>query len=161
MKRFQLAQINIARFVHPKDASINAEFMAALDPVNAKAELAPGFVWRLIGDDNDATDIVVDNDPRLIVNLSVWDDMEALSNFVYRQSDHLAIMRRRKEWFEKIDVFMALWWVPAGHIPNLAEGMEKIAWIASRGATAQAFSFREPFDAPDETSETSTFEKCA
>lgn len=151
VSRWQLAQINVGRFIQPKDHPANADFMAALDGVNAEADRAPGFVWRLIGDGNDATDLVADaSDPRLIVNMSVWTDLEALTAFVYRQPDHLGVMRRRREWFEKIDVFMALWWVPTGHQPNIAEGMARLAMLAARGPGPEAFTFRQPFPAPDD-----------
>lgn len=146
---WQLAQINIARFLRPKDDPANADFMAALDHVNAMADASPGFVWRLVGDGGDATDLMPDAaDPDLIVNMSVWTDLEALSAFVYRQPDHLAVMRRRRDWFDKMDAFMALWWVPEGHRPTMAEGMEKIALLAERGPNAAAFTFRAAFPAP-------------
>jgi hypothetical protein len=136
--------------------------MNGLDPVNAKAEAASGFIWRLIGDGNDATDLMPDeSDPQLLVNMSLWCDVDALGSFVYRQSDHLAFMRRRKEWFEKIEVFMALWWVPAGHIPSVAEGMEKIALLKANGPSVDAFTFREPFAAPDGMPAHPVFDECA
>ena len=148
MANFHLAQINVGRFIHLRDAPANADFMTALDPVNAQADAAPGFVWRLVGDGNDATDLVPDeSDPQLLLNMSVWRDVDALASFVYRNSDHLAFMRRRKEWFEKIEIFQALWWVPAGHIPSVAEGMAKVAHLAEHGPTAEAFTFRLPFAA--------------
>ena len=149
MNAYQLAQINVGRFIHLRDAPANAEFMAALDPVNAQADAAPGFIWRLVGDGNDATDLVPDeSDPQLLLNMSVWRDVDALASFVYRNSDHLAFMRRRKEWFEKIEIFQALWWVPAGHIPMVEEGMAKIAALSANGPTESAFTFREPVAAP-------------
>lgn len=149
MTQYHLAQINVGRFIHDRDDRANADFMNALDPVNAQAEMTPGFIWRLVGDGNDATDLVPDeNDPQLLVNMSVWCDVDSLGAFVYRNTDHLAFMRRRKEWFEKIEIFMALWWVPAGYIPSVAEGMQRIALLGSNGPTADAFTFRQPFAAP-------------
>lgn len=146
---WELAQINVARFLEPRDSPANADFMAALDHVNAMADAAPGFVWRLVGSCDDATDLLPDaSDPRLLINMSVWRDVEALSAFVYRQPDHLAVMRRRRDWFEKRDVFMALWWVPEGHRPSMAEGMAKIAQLASEGPSPAAFHFRAPFPPP-------------
>ena len=146
---WHLAQINVARFIVPQDDPANADFMAALDHVNAMADAAPGFVWRLVGAGGDATDLVPDvADPNLIANMSVWTDVAALRAFVYDQPDHLAIMRRRRDWFHKMDVFMALWWVPAGHIPTLAEGMGKIAHLAAHGPTAEAFTFQTLVAAP-------------
>lgn len=150
MNGYHLAQINVGRFIHERGDPANADFMNGLDPVNAQADGAAGFVWRLIGDGNDATDLVPDeSDPQLLVNMSVWRDVDTLAAFVYRNADHLAFMRRRKEWFERIEVFMALWWVPAGHIPGVAEGMARVAMLRENGPSAEAFSFRQPFAAPD------------
>ena len=162
MSGYQLAQINVGRFIHHRDDPANADFMNALDGVNAIAEASLGFIWRLVGDGNDATDLVPDeSDPQLLVNMSVWRDVEALGAFVYRQSDHLSYMRRRKEWFEKMDVFQALWWVPAGHIPSVAEGMERLALLTAKGPTAAAFTFRQPFAAPDGMPATPVLDECA
>ena len=162
MSGYTLAQINVGRFLYERGDPANADFMNALDPVNAHAEAADGFIWRLIGDGNDATDLVPDEiDPQLLVNMSLWRDVDALGSFVYRQSDHLSFMRRRKEWFERIEVFMALWWVPAGHVPTVAEGMARIAMLKERGATAEAFTFRQPFAAPDGMPAHPVLDECA
>lgn len=161
MSHFHIAQINIARFALPKDDPANAPFMTALDPVNAEADEAPGFVWRLVGEGNDAIDIdAVPDDPRLAVNMSVWTGIDALADFVYRNASHLAIMRRRREWLEHIAVYQALWWVPAGHIPSVAEGLAKIAHLAEHGPTAEAFTFARPFAAPDGTTAAPVADRC-
>lgn len=162
MRGYQLAQINILRFKRKKDDPANSDFMDALDPVNALADEAPGFIWRLVGDGNDAIDIdPVPEDPRLAVNMSVWQDVQSLGNFVYKNPEHLAIMRRRKEWAEHIEVYQALWWVPAGHIPSVEEGLDRIESIKEHGATAEAFTFRKPFDAPDGTTAMPVLDECA
>ena len=149
MSSFHLAQINIGRLRAPVGDPMIADFTANLDRINALADSAPGFVWRLTGDGGDATDIRPDaNDPLMAVNMSVWENPQALGAFVYR-SDHLPIMRRRSEWFEKLELFMALWWVPIGHTPTVEEGMAKIETLRRLGPTAQAFTFRETFPAPD------------
>jgi heme-degrading monooxygenase HmoA len=149
LSSYHLAQINVGRFLYAREDGANADFMNALDPVNAQADAAPGFIWRLVGDGNDATDLVPDaTDPQLLLNMSVWTDVDALSAFVYRNEDHLAVMRRRKEWFEKIEVFMALWWVPAGHIPSVSEGMERVAMIRENGPGPDAFTFLNRFAPP-------------
>jgi hypothetical protein len=159
---YHLAQINIGRFRLPVDHPANAEFMNALDAVNAIADASDGFIWRLVGDGGNATDVeVVAGDPLLLANMSLWRDVEALGAFVYRQSDHLTYMRRRKEWFEPMDVFQALWWVPAGHIPTVTEGLEKIALLKANGATADAFTFRQPFPARDGTAARPVLDECA
>ena len=162
MSGFHIAQINIARFVKPKDHADNAGFMDALDDVNALADAAPGFVWRLVGDGNDAISVeAVADDPRLAVNMSVWTDVEALGAFVYRNPDHLAIMRRRREWLEHMAVYQALWWVPVGHIPTVAEGMAKVAYIAEHGPTLEAFTFKQTFPAPDGMPAQPVLDECA
>ena len=162
MSGYQLAQINVGRFIHHRDDAANADFMNALDGVNAIADASPGFVWRLVGDGNDATDLVPDeSDPQLLVNMSVWRDVETLGAFVYRNTDHLTFMRRRKEWFEKVEIFQALWWVPAGHIPSVAEGMAKVALLTANGATNEAFTFRQPFAAPDGMPAIPVLDECA
>lgn len=121
--------------------------MALLDPVNAIADAAAGFVWRLQTEAGNATSIPVLGDDRLIVNMSVWASIDQLADFVYR-SGHVAVMRRRREWFERIKVFMALWWVPAGHLPTVAEAEERLEHLRSHGPTARAFTFRQRFPAP-------------
>jgi hypothetical protein len=150
MSSWHLAQINIARFVRDKDDAANADFMAALDRVNALADASPGFVWRLVGEGNDAVGIAVAaDDPRLIVNMSVWTDVAALEAFAYRDPDHVAVMRRRREWMEHMPVYQALWWVPAGHEPSIGEGMERIAWLRADGPTPRAFTFTQRFPVPE------------
>ncbi len=162
MSGYHLAQINILRFKRQKDDPANADFMDALDPVNALADEAPGFVWRLVGDGNDAVDIdPVPDDPRLAVNMSVWEDVQSLGDFVYKNPEHLAIMRRRKEWAEHMEVYQALWWIPVGHIPSVEEGLAKIDMLEQNGASADAFTFREPFDAPDGTPAIPVLDECA
>ena len=121
--------------------------MALLEPINAIADQAPGFVWRLQTEDGNATSIPVLGDDRLIVNMSVWESIDQLADFVYR-SGHVAVMRRRREWFERIKVFMALWWVPAGRLPSVTEAEERLAHLRVHGPTAHAFTFRQRFPAP-------------
>ena len=145
---FQLAQINIGRILAPTDSPVLKDFMDNLDRINALAEAQPSFVWRLTGEGgNDATDIHAFDDPMLLLNMSVWESLDALAGFVYR-SAHRDVMRRRREWFEPMETYMALWWVPAGHRPTPAEGAARIALIARMGPTPEAFSFRQPFPAP-------------
>ena len=149
MTGYHLAQINIGRLRAPVDDPMIADFKNALDVVNAIADAAPGFVWRLVGEGNNATDLRPDaSDPMIALNMSVWTDPQALGAYVYR-SDHVAFMRRRAEWFEKLELYMALWWVPKGHVPTVEEGMGKIETLRRLGPTAAAFTFRDPFPAPD------------
>lgn len=145
---YHIAQINIARFRVPSDDPVNADFMNALDRVNAAAEGQPGFVWRLVGEGNNAMDVNAFDDPNMAINMSVWTSIQALEAFVYRHPDHLEIMRRRAEWFEKMNTYVALWWVPMGHEPNLPEAREKLEILAREGPTPAAFTFKNRFPAP-------------
>jgi Domain of unknown function (DUF3291) len=113
------------------------------------ADRSPGFVWRLQSEEGNATSIPVLGDDRLIVNMSVWESIDHLAQFVYRGGEHLAVMRRRREWFQRMKVFMALWWVPAGHLPTVAEAEERLEHLRAHGPTAFAFTFRQRFPAPD------------
>jgi hypothetical protein len=134
-----LAQINVARLLRPLDAPETAEFVAALAPVNALADAAPGFVWRLQGETGDATPIRVFDDDAVIVNLSVWESLEAFRGFVY-DGGHLAVLRRRLEWFERpAGPHTALWWVDPGTLPTPEDGARRLALLAERGPTAEAF----------------------
>ncbi len=143
---WHLAQINIARPLAPLDSPQLAEFMAMLDPINALAESAPGFVWRLAGDGGNATDIRVD-DPSIVVNMSVWETPEQLFDFVYK-TQHTKVMARRREWFERMAIFAVLWWIPAGHVPTVAEAMGKLALLEANGPSPEAFTFKQRYPAP-------------
>jgi hypothetical protein len=148
---FHIAQVNVGRLLAPVEAPETAEFVAALDPLNALADVAPGFVWRLQTEDGNATAIKLDNDPLYIVNMSVWVSIDALADFVYR-SAHTEVMRRRREWFERAGkAYLALWWVPAGHRPTVDEAMERLQHLRRHGPTATAFTFRASFGPPGDT----------
>lgn len=147
---FHLAQINIGRLVAPMDDPRVADFVAALDPVNALADASPGFVWRLQSASGNAMDIAYSEDPSIIVNMSVWESVEALRAFTY-QSHHLEVFRKRAQWFVKSSVPMyCLWWVPSGHIPTVAEGRERLELYQEHGPTPAAFWFQHLFPAPAE-----------
>ena len=149
MGAFHLAQVNIALPREPLDAPLLAEFVAQLDPVNASADAAPGFVWRLQTEEGDATGIRAFGDDRLIVNMSIWESLEALRAFVYRDAAHLAVLRRRREWFERLESFLVLWWIPAGHRPTVAEAEHRLALLRDLGPSPDAFTFRRHFPPPD------------
>jgi heme-degrading monooxygenase HmoA len=142
---FQLAQVNIGRARGEITDPVMAEFVARLPEINALAERSPGFVWRFQTEDGDATAVRPYEDTRILINLSVWADLDALRAYVYR-SAHAAVMRRRREWFERFErVYVALWWVPAGHRPTIAEAVERLAHLEQHGPTPLAFPFAEPF----------------
>jgi hypothetical protein len=148
--QYQLAEINIATFRVPMTDPVNADFIANLDRVNLLAERAPGFVWRLTGEGNNAMDIQAFDNPNTAVNMSVWQDLDALAKFVYRNQGHREIMRRRGEWFERVDFHLALWWIAAGHRPTVDEGRARLEMMRRVGPSANAFLFNKPFPAPDD-----------
>jgi heme-degrading monooxygenase HmoA len=147
---FHIAQFNVGRILGPIDSAIMAEFVARLDEINALADGAPGFVWRLQTEDGDATAIRPYDDDQIIVTLSVWESPAALHAYVY-QSAHAEVMRRRREWFSRMtDAFIVLWWIPAGHVPTVAEGVARLERLRADGPTPHAFTFRQQFPPPDD-----------
>ena len=149
MSRHQLAQINVARLLAPIEAPQIADFVAALEPVNALADRAEGFIWRLQTAEGNATAVQAFDDPLVIVNVSVWDSIEALESFAYGDESHRGVLRRRREWFERHLVSAtALWWIPAGTTPTVDEATARLEHLRSHGPTQHAFTFRERFSAP-------------
>jgi len=146
---WHLAQVNVAVLQAPLESPQLAGFVELLDPINELADRSPGFVWRLQTEDGDATAIRPFEDDRILVNLSVWASLEALGEFAYA-SKHLDVLRRRREWFEKMkEAHLALWWILAGSIPTVEEARRRLEVLRERGPSADAFTFREPFPAPD------------
>jgi len=142
-----LAQLNVARLRAPIDSPLLADFVAALDPVNELADASPGFVWRLQDESGAATGVRIADDELLIVNLTVWESLDALAAFTYR-SDHVGVMRRKRTWFEPMaEAHLVLWWVPAGHRPDVAEAQDRLDELRRNGPGPSAFTFRAPFDA--------------
>jgi len=132
---YLLAQVNIGRMLAPLDSAQLADFVAALDPVNA----APGFVWRLQTEDGNATAMQAFQWDRagsagVLVNMSVWESVEALAAYVYSDT-HRQVLKRRRQWFERMtEAYAALWWIPARHTPTTAE----ISRGAGRGIRPRA-----------------------
>ncbi|HEY5757137.1 MAG TPA: DUF3291 domain-containing protein [Steroidobacter sp.] len=156
MSRYELAQLNIAIMKEPLESPTMADFVANLDRINALAEGSPGFVWRLQTDEGDATALRPLGDDTL-VNLSVWKDVESLNRYVYKTA-HVEIMRRRREWFDRMrEAHFVLWWVPQGHRPTVLEAANKLALLRAHGPTADAFSFRDAFAPPDAPREATPF----
>lgn len=147
MSQYHLAQLNIASLKAPIDSPLLTDFVANLDRINALADGAPGFVWRLQTEEGDATGIDFFGLDQ-IVNLSLWESLEALHQYVYH-SAHIEIMRRKKEWFHTMaDAHMVLWWVPAGHEPTVEEASEKLNLLREHGPSNEAFTFKKPFPQP-------------
>ena len=146
---WHIAQMNVGNLLHPQDDPRVAEFMNALDEINALAEDSPGFVWRLQSDSGNATDIQVTDDPSFIVNMSVWTDVESLFAFVYKTA-HRGVMAKRRQWFAPpADAYQVLWWIEAGRLPTVDEGLERLAYLNEHGPSAHAFGFKQSFPPPD------------
>lgn len=145
---YELAQVNISRLLAPLDDPLLADFVANLDPVNAAAETADGFVWRFQDGDN-ATSVRVFDDDWLLVNMSTWVSQEDLLTYVYGAM-HRAVLRRRREWFAKVgEIMTVLWWVPAGHRPTIAEAESKLLRLRTYGPSPEAFGLRDSYPSPD------------
>jgi hypothetical protein len=143
---WHLAQVNIGRARGAITDSVMQGFVAKLEEINALAERTPGFVWRLQTEDGDATAIRPYGDERIMINMSVWADLESLRGYVFR-SAHAAVMRQRREWFERFEgVYLGLWWVPTGHRPTVEEAVGRLAHLEAHGPAPFAFTFQQAFD---------------
>jgi hypothetical protein len=148
MSRYQLAQLNVGRIKGPIDSPIMADFVADLDRINALAEQSPGYAWRLQTEDGNATALSPLGE-NVIVNMSVWEDVASLNHYVYKTA-HVEVMKRRKEWFEKMpEQFMVLWWVPRGQWPSVADAVARLEHLRAHGPSERAFTFRKAFAPPD------------
>lgn len=146
---FQLAQLNIARMRFPLESPEMIDFVDNLDRINQLADSSEGFVWRLQGEGNDATSLRPFDDDFIIVNMSVWVNLEALKNYVYK-SAHTDILKRRAEWFEKVsEAMVVMWWIPQGHTPTVFESRERLEHLRTHGSSEFAFSFQKAFPAPE------------
>src|SRR5262245_59013425 len=136
---WHLAQLNIGRARAETDDPSIAEFMDNLDPINALAEATPGFVWRRQTDEGNATAIrAFPGDDLMVLNMSVWESIEQLADYVFR-SAHTAFLRRRSEWFERLrEVYLVLWWIPAGTVPTLDEALARLDHLRTFGPTPDA-----------------------
>ena len=138
-----LAQLNLAQMTMPADHPDMSDFIGNLDRINAIADKSPGFIWRYTEEDYSASQAVFG--PNMLVNMSVWESIEDLTEFTYK-SPHLAIYKRRKEWFAKMDSpHMVCWYVEEGNIPSLEEARARIKHLQTHGETPHAFTFRKQF----------------
>ena len=144
MDGHHVAQLNIARLHHPLDAPETAEFDAAIGPINALAEATPGFVWRLVDDDGSSSSHVRlpgEDDPNVIVNMSVWADLAAHAFGVRSEF----VMRRRREWFDRSEVAASVcWWIPAGQLPDLADAHRRLQHLRDHGPTEVGWPVNNP-----------------
>jgi hypothetical protein len=163
MPPYQVAQVNIGRIRAELDDPIMAGFVNRLDEINALADASPGFVWRLKTNEGNATYFRPFGDERTLLNMSVWQDIDSLRHYVY-QTAHRELLRQRHAWFEKFEgSFIALWWVPAGHIPGIDEAKRRLAHLDAHGPTQFAFTFNFIFEPDDEFQQSinwSSFEPC-
>jgi hypothetical protein len=146
VSRYHLAQLNIAKMKFAIDDPGMAGFVARLDDINALADAAPGFFWRLQIEDGDATGVDYFGADAL-VNMSVWEDRDSLHNYIYR-SAHSEVMAIRKQWFERMtEAYSVLWWIAEGHIPTLDEASERLECLRLQGPGPSAFTFKQVFAA--------------
>ncbi|MFD6433731.1 DUF3291 domain-containing protein [Streptomyces venezuelae] len=144
-----LAELNLAKLRHPLDDPRMEPFVELLNPVNAAADGAPGFVWRLVEEGAPDATAMRPAGEDVIVTMSVWETPEALWEFTYR-SGHLEVMRRRREWFDRhVEAYLVLWWVPAGHIPTVDEALERLAELRANGPSPRAFTFASTYTAAE------------
>ena len=149
MNRWHIAQINVGTARYALDDPGMAEFMARLNAINALADQSPGFVCRLQSDAGNATDIQAGDNTRFIVNMSVWCDAQALFDFVYKTA-HRLVMAKRRQWFERpAGAYQALWWLRAGELPTVAEGLARLEHLDREGPSPFAFTFQTRFAPPD------------
>lgn len=142
MQTFHLAQVNISKLLEPIDSPLLADFVAQLDEINALAEQSKGFVWRLKGENENATALRVFEDDMIIINMSVWETIEDLKDFAFKTA-HAMVMKDRNKWFEKPkDAALALWWIPTGHTPTPQEARERLESINKNDSTSFAFTFK-------------------
>jgi hypothetical protein len=163
MATYHIAQVNIGRIKGPLEDPVMAGFVARLDEINALADGSPGFVWRLQTSAGNATYLRRYDDDRLLLNMSIWESVDALKSYVYRTA-HAELLRERHAWFEKFSgAYAALWWVPAGHIPGIDEAKKRLAHLDAHGPTQFTFTFKSVFQ-PDEEFQQgidwSSFEPC-
>lgn len=150
MARYHIAQVNIGRVKAPVEDPLMAGFVGRLAEINALADRSPGFVWRLQTDAGNATYFrPYPDDDSILINMSVWETIEALRHFVYKTA-HAELLHQREAWFEKfVGAYTALWWVPAGHRPGMDEARKRLAHLDKHGPTEFAFTFKTTFP-PDE-----------
>jgi len=145
---YHLAQINIVEALFPLDDPRMKDFVDQLPAINAEGENSPGFVWILKDETETAVNFVIFNNPNILVNMTVWESIDALKDFIYK-GDHLKTFVRRKEWFVAMKKsHLALWWIPKGHIPTLVEAAQKLEKLWKEGPSKDVFTFRKLFPPP-------------
>ena len=145
---YHLAQVNIAKMHADIDDPIMSGFAQRLNEINALADGSKGFVWRFQTETGDATYLRPFDDKRILFNMSVWETVEDLKNYVYT-SKHLELLKSKANWFTKLgEAHLALWWIQKGHDPSVEEALEKLRFITDKGPTPDAFTFAQPYPSP-------------
>ncbi len=151
---YVIAQVNLGRLVAPLESPQLADFATRLDSVNAAADGAPGFIWRLQTEEGNATALrafeadAEGADGGILLNMSVWETVEELAAYVYGDS-HLPVLRRRREWFERMkEAYAAVWWIPRSQVPTISDAEDRVEHLRAHGPTPYAFTLREHFPAP-------------
>ena len=148
MITFHLAQVNIAKRLAPMDDPIMQDFVNNVDRINALADKAGGFIWRLQDEDKDEA-LDVFKDETLIINMSIWADIDSLFNYTYK-SGHIEVFKRKKEWFSKLKMMhMAFWYVPEGYVPTFQDAKGRLDYLNTHGDTPYAFGFKSKFSVED------------
>ena len=148
MADYHLAQVNIAKRLAPMDDPIMQDFVNNLDRINAIADAANGFIWRMQDEDKELGAKIFQDDT-LLINMSVWENLESLFNYTYN-SGHIEVFKRKKEWFEKMKmIHMAFWYVPAGYEPTFEDAKNRLDYLNTHGDTPYAFSFKSRFTVED------------
>ena len=145
-----LAELNVGRLLAPTDDPRVAEFMGALDRVNGLGKRMPGFVWMMEGSGEPGTgntEAKIGGDPQYVSNLTVWESVETLENFVWN-TVHRTFYERRQEWFQVLGkMHFVMWWVPAGHRPTLDEALQRLEHLQAHGDSETAFGWKHLKDA--------------
>jgi Domain of unknown function (DUF3291) len=152
---YHLAHVNIAWMhaaVHDEEMS---GFAARIDEINALAEHSPGFVWRI----PEAFVTPATLEPfeadfpgfqrdRLLYNMSVWQSVNDLHSYTFGTA-HAELLNQRHQWIDRIEgASVALWWVPEGTLPTIAESVARLRLVRQQGPTQEAFTLRVSFPPP-------------
>ena len=148
MHTLHLAEVNIAKRLAPMDDPIMQDFVNNVDKMNAIADAAEGFIWRMKDEDKELGAKIFQDD-ELLINMSVWKDLESLFNYTYK-SRHIEVFKRKKEWFSKMKMMhMAFWYVPEGYEPTFQDAKDRLDYLNMYGDTPYAFSFKSKFSTED------------
>jgi hypothetical protein len=145
---YNLAQVNIAKRLAPMDDPIMQDFINNVERINAIADEAEGFIWRMQDEDKDLGAEIFKDDT-LLINMSVWNDLECLFDYTYK-SGHIEVFKRKKEWFSKMKmVHMAFWYIPEGYEPTFQDAKSRLDYLNKYGDTPYAFTFKSKFSPKD------------